>query len=380
MNPHPAAEFIFWISLFLIVYSFLAYPLILLAYPDREREKSPRPGAPYRPMVTLIISAYNEEKVLAEKIKNSLKTAYPSKRLQVLVLDDASNDRTRSIALSFKRKITYFRSEQRRGKNNCINEGWNKVKGEIVVFSDANAFYDKEAIQRLVSPFADRTVGCVVGELRFVHPESQSAVAESLYWKYEQFIKRLQSKSGSVLVANGAIFAVRRDLYRKLEPKIANDFQVPNDAAIQGYACVYEPGAVAYEKISSSPIEEFNRKTRIIARGFEGFFSYFHRVPAQRLFHLISQKFLRWFIWLFSLGLFLGSALLWDIRFYQICLILQIVLYLLSPLGLYRTKAFKLFAIPLHYILLNISAFVGFLKFISRSQNPYWSPPQTTRT
>ncbi len=297
------------------------------------------------------------------------------------MLDDGSTDGTAEIVAAFgDRGVTLVRVEGRGGKNAAINEGWEKVAGEVTVFSDANSLYDQDALGRLVAWFADERIGCVCGELRYVSAETGSALGENMYWKYEQYLKRLQSKMGEVLVLNGSIFAIRSALFEPLHPKIANDFQTPVFVSGKGQAIVYEPAAVAIEKVAESAGDEFGRKARIIARGFEGFFYYLPTFRGMRMFQFISQKFLRWMVWLAMAIMLVTSALLWETPMFRLLLGGQIAFYTLAALGpvLNRIRIPGI-AIPYYFCIINLGALVGFWRFISRRQKASWEPPASAR-
>lgn len=331
--------------------------------------------------VTLLISAYNEAMVIEQKIKNSLALDYPMDKLQIIVINDGSSDGTDKIAQRYvSRGITHHRVEGRGGKNVAINETWALVRGEIVVFSDANSLYGPDAIRRLAAWFADHRVGCVCGELQYVKATTGTAVGESLYWRYEQELKKLQSRFGEVLVVNGSIFALRRQLFQKLHPKIANDYQIPADVSLQGYAIVYDPTAVATEKVATNPDDELRRKARIVARGYEGFFAYFGHFHGLRLFMMISQKLLRWMMWLPLLVMFVANIFLLEIPFFKLTFAAQLLFYAIAAMGpLINHLKLPLIGIPYYFCMINYGAFLGLIRYISRKQSGSWEPPASAR-
>jgi len=361
-------------------YSYFVFPAMLYVL-ARLRATPFQHGLEHEPPVTLLISAYNEAGVIASKIENSLALDYPKEKLQILVLDDGSTDETAAIVAEFVgRGITHVRVEGRGGKNAAINEGWPLVSGEITIFSDANSLYEPDAVRKLVAWFADDRIGCVCGELRYISADTGSALGENLYWRYEQYLKRLQSTMGEVLVLNGSIFAIRSALFQPLHPKIANDFQTPVFVSAQGKAIVYEPAAVAVEKVAESAGDEFGRKARIIARGFEGFFYYLPTFRGIRLFQFISQKFLRWMVWLAMLCMLATNVLLWDQPMFRLLLGGQIAFYTLALLGplLNRVRVPGI-SIPYYFCIINLGALVGFWRYISRRQKASWEPPASAR-
>lgn len=361
-------------------YSYFVFPVILWAL-VQFKSKSFESSDDYLPSVTLLISAYNEASVIREKIENSLALDYPSDKLQIVVIDDGSTDGTDEIAERFvSADVEHHRVEGRGGKNVALNKTWPMVKGDIVVFSDANSMYKKDAIRRLVARFTDERIGCVCGELRYLSAETGSALGENLYWKYEQYLKSLQSRMGEVLVLNGSIFAIRREIFRPLQPKIANDFQIPVVVASENYAIVYQPKAVATEKVAVSARDEFGRKARIIARGLEGFFHNFKHFRGIRLFQFVSQKFLRWNVWLAMVIMFVTNAFLLQYSFFRWIFAAQLFFYALACAGpiLSRTKIPGI-AIPYYFCIINLGALVGVWRFVSRRQKASWEPPSSAR-
>lgn len=368
------------LSLAMPIYAYVVFPgfLYILTRWKHERFIS---STASQPTITLLISAYNEAGVIRGKTENSLALEYPRELLQIIIVDDGSNDGTDAIVREFEGEgVVHHRVEGRGGKNVAINDAWRQVTGEIVVFSDANSLYRPDAIRHLVAHFADARVGCVCGELRYVDPTTGTARGEDLYWKYEQYLKRLESRMGQVLVLNGSIFAIRRECFRELHPRIANDFQIPVNVASQDFAIVYEPDAVAVEKPAASARDEFNRKTRIIARGFQGFFHFFREFSGLRLFLLISHKFLRWIVWFALLVAFISNALLLEYPVYRVLFAGQVCFYLLALAGPFLAKArLRFLAIPFYFCMINIAAMVGFWKFITRRQKGAWEPPSSAR-
>lgn len=361
-------------------YSYFIFPAILYGMARASRDRFVSSEA-HLPSVTLLISAYNEASVIRGKIENSLALDYPEDSLKVIVVDDGSTDGTDAIAREFAgRGVVLSRVEGRGGKNVALNETWKLVESDVAVFSDANSLYQPDAIRRMVAHFSDARIGCVCGELRYVSAETGSSVGENLYWKYEQYLKKLQSRLGEVLVLNGSIFALRRELFRPLHPKIANDFQIPVVVATQNYSIIYEPAAFAIEKVAESAGDEFGRKARIIARGFEGFFYFLPQFRGMRLFQFVSQKFLRWMVWLAMIIMLITNAMMLDCPVFRVVFVLQALFYGLALVGplLNRVKIPGI-AIPYYFCIINLGALVGFWRFISRRQKANWEPPASAR-
>jgi cellulose synthase/poly-beta-1,6-N-acetylglucosamine synthase-like glycosyltransferase len=367
----------------LILYIYAGYPLVLFIAGLFKR-KSKIKNEYDLPSVALIISVHNEYKIIRDKIENSLQLDYPQNKLRIVVASDGSDDGTIDIVREYAaRNVVLKAFEKRSGKSATLNRALVGLEDDIVVFSDANAFYRKDAIRKLAYNFKDPEVGCVVGNLTYIDSESNVGKGESLYWRYEAFLNRLESRIKSVLVATGTIFAIRRELYHPVCADVANDFQIPADIASQGFGVVYEREAVATEKVSTFFTEEFKRKYRIIIRGLTGF-SYLRKNSCgkRRIFQFISRKLLRWWIGpilpvLFAVNLFLVNESLFLGLF-----VLQTLFYLLALTG-YITggepKQSKIFYIPFYFVMVNLAAFSAIVTYISGKRFSVWDKAETTR-
>jgi len=330
----------FWFAVFLLFYVYFGYPLLLSAI-ALLRKKTTKAQESYEPAVSLIIAAYNEEAVIGDKIENSLQLDYPRDKLEIIVFSDASTDRTDEIVKSYADQgIKLLRIEGRKGKTYCQNEAVKIARGEILVFSDANSVYEPDAIRKLVRHFADERVGCVSGELRY-RGGGKAVEGERTYWKYDQIIKRLESMVSSLVTANGAIYAVRRNLYEPLRADVISDFAEPLTIVQKGYRVIYEPEAVAWETTAKDPKKEFRRRIRIVTRSVHSLLRdgsllgllnpLRHGVFSIQLW---SHKVLRWLSGLFLLLIFaLNIPLLGQGTVYIITMAGQGAFYLLASWG-----------------------------------------------
>lgn len=371
-------EFLFWLILITIIFTFCGYPLILFLIGSKIKWNKGEVLPEIYPKVSFIIPVFNEEKVIREKITNSLKLDYPD--LDIVVISDGSTDNSVKICKEFSDKIRLFYSNDNKGKNESINSVMPFIDSEIVVFTDANTFYDKKAIKNLVRNFSDHSTGCVVGQLKLYQTENSNiGGGEGIYWKYEHMLKKLESRIGCLLVANGGIFGVRKELIEKLEPDIANDFQIPISVASKGYKVVYEPEAIAYEKTSTDPKEEFSRKVRIVNRGLIGLKKLRSKIRGIRLFEFIFHKFLRWMVGPLSIILFIITMLLIDKAFYLVAFIFQIVFYLLALIGFLTKSNVKLLYFPFYICLVNISSIKAIIDALRGKTYSKWISPETSR-
>lgn len=380
-----AAEATFWIAFLVVTYIYFGYPL-LLAVLSSPRKHPGQAQVHNLPTVTLIISAYNERSVIVDKIQNSLALDYPPELLSVLVVSDCSDDGTDEIVRGFRPEgVRLLRSHERQGKTAGLNLGVSQSSSEILIFSDANAMYQRDAIRQLVRHFSDPAVGYVVGNAKYVEKKSQSASAssEGLYWKLETWIKQRESDFGSVVGGDGAIYAIRRTLYSVLRSTDINDFLNPLQIITKGYRGVYEPAAICFEEAGDTFDKEFRRKVRIVSRSLNAVLRE-PRVllpwvqPAHWL-ALVSHKLLRWFAWLFLVAAFVTGLLLWIRPVYFALVLLQLAFYLLALCGWVlqrRGPGPRVVYIPYYFCLVNLASLMGIIKCFSGALSPTW---QTVR-
>ncbi len=258
-------EVVFWLCAGLLAYTHLGYPLVL-ALLARVRPHSPTPTATGAlPVVSLIVAAYDEEDVIANKVANARALDYPAELLEVIVASDGSSDRTADLANSAGADIVL--DLPRSGKIGAQNAAVERAGGDVLAFSDANAIWTPGALRELVAPFADARVAYVCGQVRFA--EQGGSNQEGVYWRYEMAIRTLESRLGGVTAGNGAIYAVRADDYIALHGAASHDLSFPFMLAKRGRRAVYAPAAVAEEKMVASTEGEFARKRRMMRGIFD---------------------------------------------------------------------------------------------------------------
>lgn len=261
-------ERLFWFSIIMIIVITLGYPIVLALLGPLVRRQRCLDDA--EPTVSLIIAAYNEEACIARKLENSLALDYPCECLEIVVASDGSSDRTEEIAKSFSDRGVLLYCFPRTGKTGVQNQVARSAKGEILVFSDANAMYYPDAIHKLVRNFADAEVACVSGQLVYQTDRVGAGDSERSYWDYEKFMKRRESDLSSLIGANGSIYAVRRADYVEIDNDLISDLVEPLALVRRGKRVVYEPEAISVEEASSTYAVEFHRKVRILTRSIRG--------------------------------------------------------------------------------------------------------------
>jgi len=378
-----ALVIIFWTALLLCAYVYAGFPLLLWLW-ARLTPKRPEPDhdAPL-PSAVLLISAYNEAKVIEAKLANALALEYPADKLTVALVSDGSTDDTVAIARKFDDpRLEIFDFPERRGKDGALNDAIPRTAADIVVFTDANTHYASDALVRLARHFADPNTGLVVGQLLF-QSEGGEPVDGGLYWRHENRLKAWQDALGSVLVANGSIFAARRELIGPLHGDVANDFQLPMEIGGKGMAIRFEPRAVAYEKTVSDQDEEFARKVRIVTQGWTGAWRLRRHIRGKRLFLFVSHKLLRWSAGIFQLALLITNALLAPTApVYAAALVLQALFYA-AAIGGYALRrdpnAPTALRVPYYFCMVNAAALAALWRVLTGNRIRMWEKAETAR-
>ncbi len=256
-----ALEILFWVAAGLIVYAHLGYPLLLAALVALfgESRRASEAGGEL-PLVTLIIPAYDEERVIERKVANARALDYPADRLEVVVASDGSTDRTAELARAAG--ADQVLELPRGGKVAALNQAVPVSRGTILAFSDANSYWEPDALRKLVARFADGRVGYACGQVRFEGGEGGNQ--EGLYWRYEMAVRSMETRLAGITAGNGAIYAVRREAYIELDPSRGQDIGFPFELTKRGWRAVYEPAAVAEEKMAPTVEGEFKRKRRMM--------------------------------------------------------------------------------------------------------------------
>jgi len=381
-------QIIFWISLFIIIYTYVGYGIVLffiiklLRLFRKKKELDPHYELP---TVTLIVAAYNEEYCIEEKITNTLDLEYPSSKVNYIFITDGSTDGTADIISKYP-SIKLMHKPERSGKIVAVHRAMLEVKTEVAVFTDANTLLNKQALINICRHFQDPTVGAVAGEKRVHIDDSGDATAgEGFYWKYESKLKAWDSELFSVVGAAGELFSVKTSLYIPVPvDTLLDDFMISMLIAEKGYRIVYEPDAYATESASANTKEELKRKVRIAAGGIQSFLRltgllnpFKHPVLS---FQYLSHRILRWtitpflMIGCFILNWYIVLMLEGDWK-YQLILAGQVLFYGFAILGWImqaRSIKVKLFFIPYYFCMMNYAVFAGIKRYMSSSQTVLW--------
>lgn len=364
----------------LFAYAYLGYPLVVRA---AAVMRGVRRGlnATHQPPVSLIVCAYNEEVVIGPKVRNLLELDYPTGRLELIVASDGSTDRTVEIVRQYP-QIRLLHSAQRRGKAGMINLALQEARNEILVFSDANVLWAKDALRVLVQHFNDPAVGAVCGRLLFrIQASGTCAFEENVYWEYDGRLKAAEGTLGVCVGGNGGIYAVRRRLVQDLDTgaRVADDLALPLMAAMAGYQVVYEPMALAFESHSESVRMQMRRRMFIAFGGL----NLLRMMPALRnpfgsliAFCFWSHKVARWISPLGLCAVLLASLLLaGESRLASWTLAGQLALYAVAMAGLVADLArvnIGPIRIPYYYVAMQAGLLLGLLRFLLAREGGYW--------
>jgi cellulose synthase/poly-beta-1,6-N-acetylglucosamine synthase-like glycosyltransferase len=375
---------IFWICSFIVFYSYFGYALLSYLLVKILRRPLPVFDKSFIPEVSIIIAAYNEKDFITDKIKNTLQLDYPPDKLQIIVVTDGSDDGTEQLIKEFP-EVKHLHIPERNGKIAAVDRAMAFVETSFVIFTDANTFINKDAIKKIIRHFKSDKVGGVAGEKRVQNKKQGGMIAEGegLYWKYESFLKKLDSQLYSVVGAAGELYAIRKELYQSV-PKdtIIEDFYLTLKIAAGGFKIVYEPEAFSIESSSVSVPEELKRKIRIAAGGIQSIIRLKNLLNPFRYgllsFQYISHRVLRWTLAPLSIVLiFISNYILayYQIPFYRMIFILQSIFYIMATLGMFLENSrvrIKLFFIPFYFLIMNYAVYVGFLRHLKGTQSVLW--------
>jgi cellulose synthase/poly-beta-1,6-N-acetylglucosamine synthase-like glycosyltransferase len=375
------------LSIAMIFYSYIGFPLTVaiaaLIKQKRVAKKEITPSA------SLIIAAFNEEKNIVSRLTNAFELDYPDSRLQIIIASDGSTDRTNETVRKYQEQNVLLLDLPRQGKIFALQQAVRRASGDILVFSDANTLFQPQALRNLVRNFADPAVGGVCGNQMYgrMKDHDVSADGENLYWSIDKALKSLESLTGSIVSADGAIYAIRKELFVMPEmTSVTDDFAISTAVIQKGFRLVFEPKAVAYEPLAGESGLEFGRKVRIINRGLRGVLLRKELLNPFRFgFYsliLISHKILRRLVPLMLIGTYVFSMMtMHDHSLIFFLYILQSVFYVFALLGFALRKKtlgqFKALYIPFFFCLVNGAALIALMHIILGRQINNWIPQRT---
>jgi cellulose synthase/poly-beta-1,6-N-acetylglucosamine synthase-like glycosyltransferase len=378
----------FWFALFLLAYVYVGYPAVAWL----RARVAPRPHTRelIEPLVTVVVVAWDEADRIEARIQNLLALDYPAARLDIVVASDGSTDETVPRARRYSDRVTVRSLQPRRGKTAVLNDVIPSVRGDIVVLADARQRFEPGAVRALVANFADPVVGAVSGELMLSAGTTATANGACFYWRYETFMRRYESRSDSTIGATGAIYAIRRRLFQPIpEDTILDDVLIPLRIVRQGYRVLFDPNARAIDGPSTTPRQEFARKTRTIAGTFQLFSreGWLLNPFSNRIwFATVSHKGLRLAAPLLQVAVLACAVGLRDVPLYSAMLIAQGAFYAAALAGWAqggRRPHLRVLTVPYAICLMNWATVIAAARFLSRGQSALWervSPAPTRPT
>lgn len=372
------------ISLSLITYAFLGYPLLLLIW--AKLVSRPISRGVYRPRVAIVVVVYNGEQFIRQKIESCLGQDYPRNRLRVLIVSDGSNDNTCKIVRSYANEfVTLLAISERRGKAACLNDAVSACDEEVLIFTDARQVLDPCAVSNLVDNFLDTQIGAASGQLVFDR-EGITDFGESLdaYWRYEKFVRQLESAIHSSVGVTGAIYALRRNSFREIPvDTVLDDVLIPMNVVTQGMRVIFEKQAMAFDRPSQFAAQERTRKIRTLAGNFQLIlknprFLLPWRNPIALQF--ISHKLMRLLVPVALVGAFISNAfLIGEGLFYVVMQIMQVSAYAMAACGFFWKRAEQILPVKLAMGFFSLNWFVvlGFLEFLSNRNAHLWKADRT---
>lgn len=385
-----ALEISFWTSLFLVFYTYVGYAVLVSLFVKIKHAIRPKQIVLLHqeedlPTCSLVIPAYNEADFIAEKAQNSLELAYPKEKLRIIFVTDGSDDGTPDVLKDIS-GVEVWHSEGRKGKIAAMNRAMNLLTSEITVFCDANTMLNTQCIKELVKHYQDPKVGGVSGEKVVLSDDKDAAsgAGEGIYWKYESYLKRKDAELKTLVGSAGELFSIRTVLYQPVEAdSILDDFMVSMRLVQEGYKVAYEPMATATETASVNVAEEYKRKVRIAAGGFQSIqrlkslynpFKY-----GWATFEFVSHRVMRWAVAPFMLPLiFMANILLVQQNsglMYQVLMGAQFAFYAAALLGWIlesRKIKVKLLFVPFYFSMMNYAVLAGYIRFVKGSQTALW--------
>ena len=365
---------VFVVSATAIVWSYGIYPLLLALVPSRRYDHPHDP--PDWPSVSVLISVYNEEKHIVPRLENLLALDYPHDKLEILIGSDGSTDRTNELVGTFPdARVKLHAFEQRGGKPSMLNRLVPQARSELLVFSDANAMFGSDALQKLARHFANPQIGGVCGRL-VLHGDG-SETDEGPYWKMETYLKTRESALDSCLGANGAIYAIRKSCWPRIpDNTFVDDFVIGMRVREAGQRMIYDTEAVATEELPQSVGHEMTRRIRIGAGDFQALFLCWRSLlPWRGLYSIAfwSHKVLRWLAPFLMITALISNAMLLARPLFGVLLALQLLFYALALFGAFiRRRKIVLFSAPYYFVTINLALLLGFFRFVTGTQPAAW--------
>lgn len=374
-------EYVFWLAVISCLYSYLFYPILLQLIPGRPYRPVDGPAA--YPLVTILITAHNEQSRIEKKITNTLSIDYPRDRLQIIVASDASTDATDSIVERYHPQgVVLIRASQRKGKEHAQSLAIRSSTGDIIVFTDVGTEIPTNCLQELVRKFSDPLVGAVSSEDRFVSRDG-TLVGEGAYVKYEMWLRRLESQRAGLVGLSGSFFAARRNVCETWDTQSPSDFNTAISCARMDMIAVTDPDVIGYYADIKDEAKEYRRKLRTVLRGIVGLARHTEILNPYRYglfaFQIWSHKVMRWLVPWFMLVTLISSILLWPLHeFYRVAVVMQVTTYvcIAAAYVLPWLRRNTLLRIAYYFVQVNIAIAHATVLFLAGRRMTIWEPSQ----
>lgn len=379
-------EILFFISLFGVGYSYFIYPIILIAINTFKKSSNinntPEHIDNYKlPLVSFIITAYNEEKQIAKKIENTLSINYPSDNYEIIVASDGSTDKTASIVENYSDKgVLLHQVQERKGKENAQRSAIQIAKGEILVFSDVSTQIENDSLQIIANKFKNQKVGALSSEDRFI-TENGEIAGEGAYVKYEMWLRKLESNVNSLVGLSGSFFAARKEVCEDWNISVPSDFNTAINCITNDYIAITVPNLLGYYPNLKDETKEYQRKVRTVLRGMAALFSqaYIMNPFKYKLFsfQVVSHKLMRWLVPWFLLLTLISNFMLFEFsNFYQFIFLAQCLFYTLAFTGYISKNARKISFIKIIYffVQVNLAILQSTMSFLFGERITLWEP------
>lgn len=373
------AELIFIGSIFLVFFAYFGYPLTLLVITLIRGRVVCKPS--FFPTVTFIVTAYNEEKRIKDKIENTIALEYPRERLQILIASDGSSDATDRIVLEYaERGVQLLPVRERKGKENAQREAVKLARGEVLVFSDVATRLNPDGLAQIVANFADPRIGCVSSVDRVLDRDGRPS-GEGIYVRYEMWLRQLESRANSVVGLSGSFFAARREACADFSAEMQSDFRTLLNSITLGMRGVSDPGAIGYYQDVSNPKKEMDRKVRTVVRGLTVFFSHLELLNVFRhglfSYQLLCHKLMRWLVPVFMVSAFSANFVLaWGAAPYLALFALQIGFYGLALIAssMAVPSGNMILRLPAYFLTVNLAIARAWWRYLRGERVIMWEP------
>lgn len=382
--------FLLFFSAFIVFFAMVGYPVLLLIMDKLLKPEKIKKNYDSCPAISYMIAAYNEEKVIKEKLINAISMDYPKDKLQIIVASDHSTDTTDKIVQEFINEheeydIEFFVTKERKSKTNAMNEAYDKASGDIIIMTDANSILEQNAFKEIVACYCDDNIVYVCGKLVYINTDNSTSASESTYWDLELTMRDIESRLQTITAGNGALFSCRRENYVKFEPIRSQDSMMPLEYAKQKKRALFNPDAVAYEKAGEVDSDEFKRKVRmnrdifdLVMKGF-GCLNFF-KYKYFSLFYF-GHRMCRYSLWFGHLIFFMSSILLAFMGSYfgLVLSILQLLFIVISAIAIKLQVENRVLHLVGYYAMTVFAQFVGVKNYLTGNISPIWQKAASTR-